>query len=48
MGLLGKELPASDFWPRSFSSKKNNVLQLNDNAFLGEEQIIDFNLQIIS
>jgi len=26
MGLLDKDLPPSDFWPRSFSSKKNSVL----------------------
>jgi len=44
MGLLKKNLPPSDYWPRSFSSKKNTVLKLEKGARFGDEQLIDFNL----
>ncbi len=50
MGLLSKELPASDYWPRSFESDKDSKgrkrLKFQLNAKLGEEQLIDFTLSI--
>jgi hypothetical protein len=42
MGLLKRDLPACDYWPRSFSSKKK--LHLERGARYGEEQLIDFRL----
>lgn len=48
MGLLSRDLPAADFWPRSFESAKPAVkrrpLELIAGAKLGEEQLIDFSL----
>jgi len=49
MGILSKELPPSDYWPRSFEmargpSKKK--LEFLNGASLGEEQIIDFTLSV--
>ncbi len=50
MGLLSRELPPSDYWPRSFSSQrgdsKRKKLELLDGATLGEEQLIDFSLSL--
>jgi len=41
MGLLSRDLPPSDYWPRSFESPKPYVkrkkLELLGNASLGEE-----------
>jgi hypothetical protein len=42
MGLLKRDLPGSDYWPRSFSGKKK--LLLEKGASYGEEQLIDFSL----
>jgi hypothetical protein len=41
---LKKDLPASDYWPRSFSMKKKNKVIFEKGATLGEEMLIDFNL----
>ena len=40
IGILPKEISASQYWPGSFSSENN--LNLLNSASLGEEYIIDF------
>jgi len=48
MGVLSRDLPAADYWPRSFESLKPGIkrrpLELIGGAKLGEEQMIDFSL----
>jgi hypothetical protein len=48
MGLLSKELPPSDYWPRSFEMMRDNKKRMHflQDAKLGEEQLIDFTLSI--
>lgn len=49
MGLLGHELPPSDYWPRSFAvdpSGARRLSLLGPNVILGEEQLIDFSLSM--
>ena len=45
LGLLPQDIPASRYWPGSFSSEKKE-LPLLDNAELGEETVIDFSILI--
>ena len=51
MGLLSRELPPADYWPRSFempraSHGNRKRLEMVHGARLGEEQLIDFSLSI--
>ena len=52
MGLLSSDLPASDYWPRSFESmkvgnlKRKRRLELLNGAKLGEEQLLNFTLSL--